>query len=228
MIGPLSKEFGLNQDTLISVNKIKNTRAVPEGDILRIPNQDGILHIAGESDTLSSISEKYKVEVAAISLVNELFSENIKNGDTLFIPGVKLDSVKLQEINGDLFIWPTSNRAITSNYGWRTSPITHSRLFHNGLDIRGRVGQPVYAAMSGRVSFVGYDAVYGNHIVIAHHSGYRTMYAHLSAVNVKQGARVSTGQTIGRVGNTGASTGPHLHFTVYKNGVTVNPRILTN
>jgi LysM repeat protein len=228
MIGFLAIDFGLNQDTLVSVNGIKNTRTIQEGEILKIPNQDGIMHITGAADTLNSVAEKYHVNASAILSANELFSDKLKSGDKLFIPGAKLDSVSLQEINGDLFVWPTPNRYITSLYGWRISPITHTRLFHNGIDIRGKTGQPVYAAMAGRVTYVGYDRVYGNHIVISHHSGYRSMYAHLNSIKVKEGVRVTQGQSIGTVGSTGASTGSHLHFTVYKNGVTVNPRILTN
>jgi murein DD-endopeptidase MepM/ murein hydrolase activator NlpD len=226
-IGVLAQNFGLNQDTLISVNGIKNTRAIPEGMVLRVPNQDGILYTTGESDTLLGIAEKYDIEAQNILIVNELFSSNLKKGETLFLPGVKLDQTALQEINGDLFMWPTVNRFITSGYGNRRSPITGTRLFHNGIDIRGSTGAPVYAAMAGKVSFAGYNAVYGNYIVISHHAGYRTLYGHLNVIRVKSGAYVSAGQRIGDVGNTGASTGSHLHFTVYKNGVTVNPRVLT-
>jgi murein DD-endopeptidase MepM/ murein hydrolase activator NlpD len=228
MIGILAQDFGLNQDTLISVNDIKNSRSIREGVVLKIPNQDGIAYTVRASDTLSGIAEKYGVDSGDILTANEYFSANLKEGDTLFIPGVRLDPTALQEINGDLFIWPTTNRYVTSAYGWRRSPITHTRLFHFGIDIRGSTGAPVYAAMAGRVSYTGYNEVYGNHIVITHHSGYRTLYGHLNVIRVKSGAYVSTGQRIGDVGNTGASTGPHLHFTVYKNGVTVNPRILMN
>jgi murein DD-endopeptidase MepM/ murein hydrolase activator NlpD len=226
LIGILAQNYGLNQDTLISVNGIKNTRTVREGAVLRIPNQDGIAYAIQPSDTLAGIAEKYGIKHDDILTVNEYFSANLKEGDTLFLPGVKLDPAALQEINGDLFIWPTPNRYVTSAYGWRISPITRTRLFHFGIDIRGNTGAPVYAAMAGRVSYTGYNETYGNHIVITHHSGYRTLYGHLNVIRVKSGTYVSTGQRIGDVGNTGASTGSHLHFTVYKNGVTVNPRAL--
>jgi murein DD-endopeptidase MepM/ murein hydrolase activator NlpD len=227
MMGYLALQFGLNLDTLISVNGIKNSRAVPYGIILKVPNQDGIAYTVGESDTLAGIAEKHGVEAGDILVANEYFSANLKEGDTLFLPGVKLDETALQEINGDLFMWPTANRYVTSAYGMRISPITRTRLFHNGIDIRGGMGAPVYAAMAGRVSYTGYNEVYGYHIVISHHSGYRTLYGHLNRIRVKSGAYVSAGQRIGDVGNSGLSTGPHLHFTVYKNGVTVNPRLLT-
>jgi len=80
--------------------------------------------------------------------------------------------------------------------------------------------------MAGRVSSVGYDDILGNYVVISHHSGYRTLYGHMSVIRTRTGAYVSVGERIGDVGSTGQSTGPHLHFTVYKNGVTVNPRSL--
>jgi murein DD-endopeptidase MepM/ murein hydrolase activator NlpD len=90
------------------------------------------------------------------------------------------------------------------------------------------MGTPIKAAMSGRVSSTGYNDATGNFVVISHHSGYRTLYGHMSVIRVKSGAYVKTGERIGDVGSTGLSTGPHLHFTVYKNGVTVNPRALMN
>jgi len=226
IVGELAINFGLNQDTIISVNKISNTRLIQVGKALKIPNQDGILHTVGSKDTLSSIAEKYKTDVETIKTVNELFSYNVIAGTDLFIPGARLDTVRLQEINGDLFIWPI-NGAITSSYGSRIDPFNSSRRqFHTGIDIRGSMGTPIKAAMSGRVSQTGYDTVLGNFVVISHHSGYRTLYGHMSVIRTRTGAYVATGERIGDVGTTGLSTGPHLHFTVYKNGVTVNPRAL--
>jgi LysM repeat protein len=225
MIGKLAVEFGLNQDTLISVNAIKNTRLLQEKQILKIPNQDGILYPVQSGDTLFSIAEKNKSDPQAIQIANELFSENVKAGTALFIPGGRLDYANLQEINGDLFLWPVFG-SITSPYGYRSDPFTGSRLFHSGLDISARMGSPVRAAMAGRVNTVAYDDIRGNYVVISHHSGYRTLYGHMSVIRTKVGAYVGTLEQIGDVGSTGQSTGPHVHFTVFKDGVTVNPRVL--
>jgi murein DD-endopeptidase MepM/ murein hydrolase activator NlpD len=225
IIGDLAAGFGLNQDTLISANNIKNTRLIQIGQMLRVPNQDGIFYTVKNGDTLASIAEKYKSEPKAIEVANELFSASLRAGAVLFIPGARLDWVNLQEINGDLFIWPIPGY-ITSPYGYRKSPFTGVRQFHSGLDLGSPTGTPVRAAMSGRISAVGWDDTFGNYIVISHHSGYRTLYGHLNLIRVKAGAYVGTGERIGDVGSTGLSTGPHLHFTVYKNGVTVNPRNL--
>jgi murein DD-endopeptidase MepM/ murein hydrolase activator NlpD len=225
MISSLAEGFGLNQDTLISVNSIKNTRLIQPGQVLKVPNQDGIFYTVKKDDTLENIAEKYKAEPEAIQIVNELFSENPRPGVALFIPGAQLDWTERQEINGDLFIWPIRGY-ITSLYGYRRSPFTGVRQFHSGLDIGSPAGTSIKAAMAGRVSAVGWDDVLGNFVVISHHSGYRTLYGHMSAIKAKSGALVTAGETIGYVGSTGLSTGPHLHFTVYKNGVTVNPRAL--
>jgi murein DD-endopeptidase MepM/ murein hydrolase activator NlpD len=225
IIGDIAENFGLNQDTLISCNGIRNTRLIQIGQVLRVPNQDGILYTVKKGDTLAAVGEKFQTGTAAIQTVNELFSEAVHSGTVLFIPGARLDWVNLQEINGDLFLWPAPGY-ITSPYGFRVSPFTGIRQFHSGLDIGSRMGTPIRAAMSGRVSAVGWDDSFGNYVVISHHSGYRTLYAHMSVVRVKAGAYVGTGERIGDVGSTGLSTGPHLHFTVYKNGVTVNPRTL--
>jgi len=225
MIGNIAARTGLNEDTLISVNNIKNTRLMQIGQVIRIPNQDGIYHAVKNGDTLESIAEKYKTSVSHISMVNELFSDVMTPNSSLFIPGARMDWVNRQEINGDLFAWPCAGY-ISSGYGYRASPFSGARQFHSGLDIGASHGAPVKAAMSGRISHVGYDDSFGNYVVVSHHSGYRTLYAHMSLVRTKAGAYVGTGERIGDVGTTGLSTGPHLHFTVYKNGVTVNPRSL--
>jgi murein DD-endopeptidase MepM/ murein hydrolase activator NlpD len=225
IIGELAAGFGLSQDTLISLNNIKNARLLQIGQILRVPNQDGIMYTVKGGDTVATIAEKYKADADTLRFANELFFYVVPAGTALFIPGAKLDWMERQEIYGDLFMWPVSGY-ITSNYGYRSSPFGGSRQFHSGVDIGAPIGHPVRAAMSGRVSSVSYDAVLGNYIVVTHHSGYRTMYGHLSVARVKTGAYVGTGERIGDVGISGLTTGPHVHFTVYKNGVTVNPRTL--
>ena len=226
MIGQIAVKTGLNEDSLISVNNIKNTRLLQIGQVIRIPNQDGIYYSVKAGDTLESIAENYNTTVAHISTANELFSDTLKPNDSLFIPGAKMDWVARQEINGELFIWPCSGY-VSSSYGYRIAPFGGTRQFHSGIDIASPMGSAVRAAMAGRVAQVGYDDYsWGNFVVINHHSGYRTFYAHMSLIRVKAGAYVDTGERIGDIGSTGLSTGPHLHFNVYKNGVTVNPRSL--
>ena len=222
MIGIIAMRAGLSEDSIISVNNIKNTRLMQIGQVIKIPNQDGIYYSVKSNDTLESIAEKYNTTAVHIKAANELFSDAVALNTSLFIPGAKLDWINRQEINGDLFIWPTAGR-VSSPYGYRMAPFARARMFHTGIDIAAPMGSPLKAAMAGRVTQIGVDDSWGNFVVISHHSGYRTFYAHMSVVRAKAGAYVETGERIGDVGSTGLSTGPHVHFTVYKNGVTVNP-----
>lgn len=119
--------------------------------------------------------------------------------------------------------WPVTGGRVSSSFGYRNSPFGGGREFHNGIDIAARTGTPVKAAGSGRVVFSGWRSGYGNTIIIDHGYGLRSLYAHNSSLLVSSGSRVEAGETIARVGSTGRSTGPHLHFTVKKDGTPVNP-----
>ena len=119
---------------------------------------------------------------------------------------------------------PASVDMVTSSYGYRRDPFTGAAAMHSGLDFRGPRGEPIYAAASGRVSYVGWKSGYGKTVEITHGNGLMTRYAHMSAFRAKVGERVEPGQTIGAIGSTGRSTGPHLHFEVRINNRAVNPR----
>jgi murein DD-endopeptidase MepM/ murein hydrolase activator NlpD len=116
---------------------------------------------------------------------------------------------------------------ITSTFGLRMHPILHMLRMHKGIDIGAPWGTPVHAAMDGVVSFAGRSAGYGNFIKLASGGNIATGYGHLSRILVRNGEHVSRGQLIGAVGSTGLSTGPHLHWEVWKNGVSVNPRSMS-
>ncbi len=124
-------------------------------------------------------------------------------------------------------IQPISNKdlgRISSFFGWRIHPIFKKRMFHYGLDFTAPIGTKVYATGDGVVTMAKRSRYgYGNKIIIDHGYGFKTGYAHLHKFLVKKGQKVKRGQVIGTVGNTGLSTGPHLHYEVIKNGVKVNP-----
>jgi murein DD-endopeptidase MepM/ murein hydrolase activator NlpD len=120
-------------------------------------------------------------------------------------------------------IWPTISHLITSGYGVRRDPFTFAPTFHSGLDIAGKTGDPVYATAEGTVTFVGFDATHGNHILIDHTGGIATHYMHLSRILVGKGDQVSKGDKIGLLGSTGRSTGPHVHYEVLKRNQPIDP-----
>jgi len=122
-------------------------------------------------------------------------------------------------------VLPASLQYISSGFGFRANPFGgRGGEFHPGLDFKGPYGAPIYAAARGTVSFVGQRSGYGNCVEIDHGNGLVTRYAHMSAFRTRIGTPVAAGQLIGQIGNTGRSTGPHLHFEVRINDVAVNPR----
>lgn len=145
----------------------------------------------------------------------------------------RLEEVRQQEIiqtlrsNRDVLeatpsIWPATGW-VTSAFAWRTSPFTGKREFHRGLDISAPAGTPIYAPAKGRVVFVGRDAAYGLTLEVGHNGSVLTRYCHLQSSPLKHGQVVTRGELIGYVGNSGRSTGPHLHYEVRLSGVPVNP-----
>lgn len=124
--------------------------------------------------------------------------------------------------------WPVSATRISSGFGYREDPFTRQRTFHNGVDIPLRLNTPIHAAGYGIVHKTGYNQVSGRFIVINHPDNYQTIYAHLNRVVVKNGDQVTPDTLIGYSGNTGRSTGPHLHFGLKKNGTSVDPLTIIN
>lgn len=121
------------------------------------------------------------------------------------------------------WIRPCKYKLLTSPYGWRTHPVYGDRRFHSGVDLAGSEGTAIYAARSGTVTTATYNGTCGYYVTINHGDGYSSSYLHLTGYTVSVGQKVSQGQVIGYMGSTGVSTGPHLHFSIYYNGSTVNP-----
>jgi murein DD-endopeptidase MepM/ murein hydrolase activator NlpD len=191
--------------------------------VLQYPNANGLKYTVRRGDTLDKISRSYSVSLDSILDWNELTSSVITAGQEVFIPGARMSAGDLNRVLGNLFVWPVSGR-ISSRFGQRNSPIDGIEKLHNGIDIVANVGTPIVAAMAGRVASVGFNTVYGRYIIIKHvGTGYQTMYAHLNKTLVSRDQTVSQGQKIGESGNTGMTTGPHLHFSIFKNNEPVDP-----
>lgn len=121
-------------------------------------------------------------------------------------------------------VLPASAPMITSSYGYRRDPFTGRGAMHSGLDFKGPIGAPIYAAAKGVVTFVGRKSGYGNVVEVSHGNGLMTRYAHMSRFATTVGTKVEAGDIIGAIGSTGRSTGPHLHFEVRINDRAIDPR----
>lgn len=119
--------------------------------------------------------------------------------------------------------WPADSRRITSEFGIRRDPFTRRKSMHSGVDLGGKSGDPVYAAADGKVTESAYNSSRGHYIVLSHPSGLQSVYMHLRKRHVQAGEQVVQGERIGDLGSTGRSTGPHLHFEIWKNGEPIDP-----
>jgi len=228
-VSEIAKKFDVSVGAIIASNNIRNARRLQEGTALRIPNIDGIPYQVKKGDSLSKISASFNVPLDVILDVNDIKSDNIKAGETFFIPGARMNDIDLRMSLGELFMYPLQSRFITSRYGMRKDPISGVLQFHGGVDFRANIGTPIMASLDGTISVVSENWLYGKYIIMSHGNGYKTIYGHLNAFSVKQGDRVARGRKIGEVGNTGYSTGPHLHFGIFdKNNKLVNPMDLLN
>lgn len=211
-----------------------------EKDLTRVRDFDTKLRVMMNLDTqieasssmggekASSFSESYlpihRQELLARKMHNFLHQLNTD---------VRLEEMRQQNLlhsfqgNRELLattpsVWPTDGW-VTSPFGKRISPFTGQVDMHTGIDISGKVGTPIIAPAQGVVKFAGEDGTYGKTVVVTHGMGLTTRYAHMDKISVQEGDKLSRGDLIGELGNTGRSTGPHLHYEVRLNGVSVDP-----
>lgn len=179
-----------------------------------------------ESQREAKVAQQQKIE-SQKNEANAAYAEMIEQEETL-MEQYKKAAAELSAQStyvGGTFMWPlpAANNVITCKYGYRTHPVTGKYKLHTGIDLRATTGTKVYAANGGTVTTSGYSSAWGNYIIINHGGGYTTLYAHLSRRNVSKGTTVKQGDVIGLSGNTGYSTGPHLHFEIDKNGSSYDP-----
>jgi murein DD-endopeptidase MepM/ murein hydrolase activator NlpD len=231
----IAEKFGLKPETIQWANPGLEVNAdlIRPGDPLNILPVDGALHTITSGDTLLSIANKYKVTVEDI--INYP-GNNLSGPDApltiagkLVIPNGTKPFVNQQAVayNSTASPAPVNATIGGGNFVWPTSGSINQRYWggHGGIDIGAWTGAPVKAADGGYVAVAtgGWNAGYGNHVIIDHGNGFVTLYAHLNSIYVKPGESVVAGQQIGSVGNTGNSTGPHLHFEIRYQGVPRNP-----
>ena len=222
-LGNMMVKFQTLNNSLDSLSKINNDLRIA-ANLSPISRDENMLGIGGGSfdnsvDFLNNPTEEKLKQV--LSLVDNVTRKVAFEKEQY----VEI-SAKLKE-NKKLFaaipaIRPCLGR-VTDGFGMRMHPILHILRMHEGIDFEAEVGTPVYATGNGVIKFVGHRGGYGLAVEINHGFGYETVYAHLSKAEVKEGQRVKRGQEIAKTGDTGLSTGPHLHYEVRHNGIALNP-----
>ncbi len=244
-VSDIADQFEVSADTVLWANpKLEdNPDLLSVGQALNIPPTNGVLYTVANGDTLQKIADKFKgknkIDTILQNIMDSEFNQQhydvktpdfqLNAGDLLMVPGGFKPYIP-RVVNAYSGPIPVSAARGTGNLGWPVSGRITQKFWtrHPGIDIGAPKGSPVYAADSGYVVTAGWDqerVSYGYMILINHGNGYITRYAHLSAFNVELGDSVKKGQLIGRVGSTGNSTGPHLHFEVIDRGVHRNPFI---
>ncbi|MCT4621277.1 MAG: M23 family metallopeptidase [Marinisporobacter sp.] len=249
----LTQQLNNQTDDLSQLQEVNNTQALRINELENITSEVSqklstldeleiqTRNLVGLKDKKSSSSQP----VSRSSFRNTLTLPSITNPsapmeETMKILATKMDqeTENLNVLIGDVkkqlkFLdakpnkMPTKGK-ITSKFGYRRSPFTGRRDFHTGIDIANKIGTPVRTAGTGIVTFAGWNSAYGKMIIISHGYGYRSLYAHNSSLLVKVGQKVQEGDTIAKMGNTGRSTGPHVHFEVHYNGQQIDPQRVLN
>ncbi len=232
----IAQRFGLQPETLMWSNSFieQNPDRLKIGDQVRILPVDGVLHVVKPGDTLSSIAGKYETDMQSIVqyVANGMTSESdtLPIGKEIVVPGGSKPYVAAT-VGGASTAYsvtrPDGALAGSGNFSWPAAGYVSQGYWrgHPAIDIAGWVGSPVTAADSGYVVLAGggWNGGYGNYVIVDHGNGYTTLYAHLNSIFVKPGETVSRGQQVGTMGNTGNSTGAHLHLEIRYNGVPYNP-----
>jgi len=211
----IARLYGLTVQELLALNDLPNPNLLQVGQQIIVSPKVQRTHVVATGDTLWDIARRYGVSVEAIQAANGIDDpRRLRVGQSLVIPAIggaddvaALPAATRVSSQRLALAWPADGR-LTSTFGMRWERM------HYGIDVAAPVGTPVYAAAAGRVTYADWAGTYGRLVIIDHGNGIETRYAHLSQILVKVGDQVQRGQRIALVGNTGNSTGPHLHFEV--------------
>lgn len=214
-------DSGIPYDTLVTLNSLCGISEKISGKKIVLPTVKGIFVRQNPVSFVEIlISSEYKSFVEN----SEKICYYLNDKKFYFLYGKRFTPAQRAFFLDTSMRAPLDNVRVTSGFGFRNSPVYKRWKSHNGIDFAAADGTPVYACKTGTVAFVArMDAVFGNYIVLSHEGGLSSVYAHLSRIDVKKGEIVRVGEVIGLSGETGAVTGPHLHFEIRLNGVAADP-----
>ena len=217
-LSQIAKMYEVSVNTIVWANSIKG--AIKEGDELVILPISGVSHTIAKGDTIRSVAAKYRADADEILAFNDMKTgDALKMGSVLIIPDGEVQAAPLVSSKKTATLRNAGGPTYKDYYMRPISGGVRSQGLHgfNGVDLAAPTGTPIYASAEGTVIVArssGYNGGYGSYMVISHPNGTQTLYAHASKVSVSQGDAVVKGEIIGLVGNTGKSTGPHVHFEI--------------
>ncbi len=220
------KEYEEKIKSFISVS---GNNSIPEGGFLKKDGEKYVFDIESyaffnDADLMIDLSIKSELGNLLLNDYENYISRNLSELNTSVVSLYGKVLGKAQMLLSTPSIWPVRGW-LSSGFGVRNDPFNKTKKFHEGLDIANNPGLPIKATANGVVTFAGVNGGYGNVVMINHLNDIQTRYAHLQRFIVKLGQRVKKGQIIGYLGNSGRSSGPHLHYEVRKNGIPVNPKL---
>lgn len=219
----LAATFNLPVDTLATVNGFEHTSDFEPGMELIVPSAPGLYLYRDSATTwMNSLREELK-DTPSMSLV---INRESSRHEADYFSGINLPAANKTRFILPMFASPLERRVITSPFGYRNHPFTGNWELHRGTDYRAAMNSSVFSCGDGTVLSTGELADYGKYIIISHRNGYTSLYGHLDRILVRRNQRVLEGEIIAESGNTGISTGPHLHFEIRKNGSPVDPENL--
>ena len=223
------------EEKRLSETAVKET--VKNEKINHIEKDRGIIKISGEEgestkntgiirirDSIADINTKKDMESSSLSPTESFkgkVRENINEKDRADNQNIQIESIESKGFGK--ILWPVKYGKVTSKFGNRNHPVLKSVKFHRGVDIAVSIGTPVYSGIKGKVTFAGRKGNYGNLVEIEGNDGIKVRYAHLNSIDVVTGQKVSDGEKVAETGNTGMSTGPHLHYEIIIDENPVNP-----
>jgi murein DD-endopeptidase MepM/ murein hydrolase activator NlpD len=218
----LAARCNIPYSALASLNRFNNPSSLEEGKIILLPSCPGLFIPEDlESDLEKLIGTSRFGSQEAVELKINITG---KSETFYFFPGADFSqSERAFFLNAGFFRFPLRAYRLTSSYGVRANPVTGNISVHRGLDLAAPEGTEVFSAADGTVIETGEDAVYGKYVIISHRDRWTSLYGHLQRIETSLQAQVRSGTLIGRVGSTGQSTGPHLHFELRQDGRAVDP-----
>ena len=218
----LASSFNLPYETLATLNGLRTAKSLVSGQKLLVPTQPGVFLALDHPNEIDRLMDGWRTSTTASVLM--LTVRRPAGAETvLFFPGERFHPLDRAFFLGILFRFPLPKAVLTSSFGIRANPFTGHPTFHAGIDLAAPVGTEIYCARDGVVSDTGYNEVLGNYVKVDHGDGYQTVYGHMSRVLISLHQTVLSGTILGRVGSTGQSTGPHLHFEIRKKGEPEDP-----